>query len=236
MKKLISFIMAVTIFLSVGVFAYADEPESGNGAPNFGVIFSNEPDELNEEEQILVDMKVAQALAFASMPSTRAVTKISIPGTFTMYKQENSTLCTAACVQSVLKYLTGVLYSQSKVANDMGYNLVGILNSAIAPYLNKMQAKHFYSRATKPSQANMALYIYTAIAGNKVPAIMCIYNPSGANWYYKTSGHTLVVNAVYSDRSKVQFADPLGNYISGVPVFYEKTANIAHGVCNDLIW
>ena len=136
----------------------------------------------------------------------------------------------------MLKYLTGVLYSQSKVADDMGYNLVGILSSAIAPYLNKMQGKHFYGQSIKPSEPNMALFIYTTIAVNQVPALMCIYNPSGANWYYPTTGHTLVVNAVYSDRSKVQFADPLGNYMSGVPVFYEKTANIAHDVCNDLIW
>lgn len=235
MKKLVSFMMVITILLSFNITAYAEEPsEQKPTAPLTGVIFSTEPDELTEEEQILVNLKIAQALALANTPTTKAATKISIPGTFTMYKQENDTYCVPACIKSVLKYITGVVYTQSKIAEDVETSIMGTYNSKIAPYLNKMQAKHFYSRSTKPSEPNMALFIYTTIAQNSLPALMCI--STGSDWYYVTSGHCVVVNAIYSDRSRIQFADPLGGYLANVPVYYIKDSDDIHNVCVDLIW
>lgn len=65
---------------------------------------------------------------------------------------------------------------------------------------------------------------------------MRISNSSGANWHYATNGHALINNAVYSDNSRAQFADPLGGTQSGWPYFYEKTAAVTTNVCTHLIW
>lgn len=57
-----------------------------------------------------------------------------------------------------------------------------------------------------------------------------------ANWHNATSGHNLAVNAIYDDKSIVQFADPLGGTQSGWPSYYEKTAAVAGSVSNMVIW
>ncbi|WP_339224886.1 hypothetical protein [Paenibacillus sp. FSL H8-0332] len=70
----------------------------------------------------------------------------------------------------------------------------------------------------------------------KAPSSVGISNSTGANWHYATTGHNLEVNAIYNDKSIVQFADPLGGTQSGWPSFYEKTAAMASSVSTMVVW
>lgn len=64
---------------------------------------------------------------------------------------------------------------------------------------------------------------------------MGISDPDGNPWgLYETDGHALVVNAIYSDSCRIQFADPFG-YLDNVPSFYTKYSNVVATVCTHLI-
>ncbi|MDP4119601.1 MAG: C39 family peptidase [Bacillota bacterium] len=171
-----------------------------------------------------------------TVQANSAAYKISIPGTFTMYQQENNYYCAPASVESVLEYDTGCYYTQSDIASDLGTTSSGTDATKIAPYLNTKQDDNTYIRTATPNQSTMCNDLAFTIAGWGYPCLMSICNPTGANWHYGTNGHRLVINAVYSDDSKIQFADPLGGWEADWPCFYEKTAAIANSVCRDVIW
>ncbi|WP_248759862.1 hypothetical protein [Paenibacillus sp. ATY16] len=96
--------------------------------------------------------------------------------------------------------------------------------------MNGKQSQVYYIYAASPTQTSMLNDIYYDIVTMKAPSTMGISNPSGANWHYSTTGHSLVVNAIYDDKSKIQIADPLGGTQSGWAVYYEKTAAVAYSV------
>ena len=244
MKKWIASILSIAMLLSFGVSAYADtepatESEEENGKSYTGVIFdSDRTQEFSEEELLKLEEKLEAVERLKNAPEPRSVTKISLPGTFTIYQQENGWSCVPACVKSALKYITGIsTYTQSEIAQDMGtIDYVGTYNSAIAPYMDEMQDEYWYVRKDNPTKTSIGLYTYNAVATNDVPAFMCISNPLGENWHYPTEGHCLIINAIYSDKSKVQFADPLGGTQQGWPYFYEKDVNFLSTVCETLVW
>ena len=250
MSKAVAILVIVTIFLSclAVVQANATETEKEEKPMITGVQFPSEEEEqnylsnLSEEELLRKQQKEEQSAEIIrqkkNADSIAAVnaTKISLPGTFTMYRQENNYYCVPACVKSVLQYLNGRSDSQTRIANDLGTTAnYGTDSTKIAPYLNKKQS-FGYDRKAYPSQTSMCNNLYSTVASLKKPALMGIVNPTGNNWSYATNGHCLVINAIYSDMSKIQFADPLGGYRSGYATFYLKTAGVAYSVCREIIW
>lgn len=244
-KKCLSLFIALAMLFGVSgtVYAAAASDEAQPVVPS-GIIRPTPEEEeaywnsLSEEEKQLIAEKEAEAdwiaEEWAKQPMTRAATKISIPGTFTIYQQEETMYCAPACVKSMIQYLNGSSPSQSVIAGEMGTSfLTGTPVINIAPYLKEMVG-YYYSRQASPTQSLMCSRLYTTIVNNEKPCLMAINNPTGNNWHYPTDGHALVVNAIYSDRSKVQFADPAGGNYNRY--FYEKTAGVAHSVCTDVIW
>jgi len=65
---------------------------------------------------------------------------------------------------------------------------------------------------------------------------MGISGTTTKDWYYTTRGHSLVVNAIYDDYSKIQFGDPLGDYADGCPYFYEKDASTVSKYCTRIVY
>lgn len=243
MKKWISAVLSIAMLMSFGVNAYADtesetEADEENGKIYTGVIFDTDrSQEFTEEELLKLEEKLEAVEKLKNAPEPRVVTKISLPGTFTIYQQENDWYCVPACVKSALKYITGATYEQSKIAEDMGTIMaVGTESSKIAPYMDAMQNEYWYVRKDKPTKSSIELYTYNAVVTNKVPAFMCIINPLGEKWHYGTKGHCLIINAIYSDKSKVQFADPLGGTQQGWPYYYIKDTSFLSTVCENLVW
>ena len=192
-------------------------------------------DSLSKDDVLQIQKKEIEAKILNSQNNTKAVTKISIPGTFTIYQQINNYYCAPASVKSVLQYINGSSASQGTIANGLGTTTSGTNATRIAPYLNQNQS-FYYARFANPTKTEMCEKLYATITGPKKPCLMSIVNPSGNNWHYSTGGHRLVINAIYSDKSRVQFADPLGGTQQGYAYFYEKTASIASSVCRDIIW
>lgn len=246
MKKLItisSLILVFSVLLSFNVSANAESTDTKKMESITGVIFPDDEEEkeyissLTPEDWLRIQEKENQAVLLSSQTDTKAstATKISIPGTFTMYQQAENNYCVPACVKSVLQYANRSSASQASIASDLGTTSGGTTATQIAPYLNQKQS-FYYARISNPSQSTMCDKLYATITGPKKPCLMGIINTSGSNWHYATNGHFLVVNAIYSDKSQIQFADPLGGTHTNWPYFYLKTANVSSSVCKEIIW
>lgn len=242
MKKVIITLLALLITTSaIPLTAYAETDDLSKKSIITGELIPTEEEEqeyldsLSQDDLLRIQEKENEAKILNSQINTKAATKISIPGTFTMYQQINNYYCAPASVKSVLQYINGSSASQSTIANGLGTTSSGTNPTKIAPYLNQKQS-FYYARFANPTQTEMCDKLYATITGPKKPCLMSIVNTSGSNWHYSTGGHRLVINAIYSDKSRIQFADPLGGTQSGWPYFYLKTKAVASSVCRDIIW
>lgn len=241
MKKLISLISVFAILISSYFVVQAETIDSEQKPLITGEIIPTEEEEqfylsnLSQNDLIKIEQKEQEANKLVKQANTRAVTKISIPGTFTMYQQTTGYYCAPACIKSVLQYINGSSESQNTIANGLNTTSSGTDPTKIAPYLNKKQS-FYYVRVASPSKTTMCDNLYATITGPKKPCLMSIVNTNGSNWHYRTTGHRLVVNAIYSDKSYIQFADPLGGTQSGWSYYYLKSSTIASSVCRDIIW
>jgi len=224
------------------LFASAETIEVGNKKIIGGEIpatleeYENYLQNFSDEELQKIAEKITASEELAKQPLPRTSYKISIPGNFSIYPQETNVYCVPACVKSMLQYINGSSPSQSKIAKDLGtVDGVGTSATEIAPYLNEKQDKVYYIYKPSPSQESMCDHLYYTISEDQAPASMGIVDSSGSTWLYSTPGHSLVVNAIYSDKSIIQFADP-GGGIPGVPYFYEMSAYDASQVCSRIVF
>ena len=244
MKKFLSILLLCAILLSFPVIAHAESEDSNESEVYSGEIISSEEEEqeylssLSKTDLLKIKQKETEAKLIEkfSKPTARAAYKISIPGKFIMYQQSKSYYCVPACVKSVLQYINGKSDSQDKIANDLGTIRIGTDGRKIAPYLNKKQTSFYYARLEEPSKTLMGSCLYATIAKKHKPCLLAIVNEDGKDWHYSTPGHRLVVNAIYSDKSKIQLADPLGNTHTGWPYFYLKRLSEVNNICQDIIW
>jgi len=240
-KKLMIVLLMISLLFSFSLTTYAETEDLNKKPLITGEINLSEKEEqeyldsMSKDDFLKIQEKEQEEKLLNSQITTKAVTKISIPGTFTMYQQINNYYCAPASVKSVLQYINGSSASQSTIANGLGTTSDGTSPTKIAPYLNQKQS-FYYARFANPSQTDMCDKLYATITGPKKPCLMSIVNISGSNWHYSTGGHRLVINAIYSDKSKIQFADPLGGKQSGWPYYYLKTKSVASSVCRDIIW
>jgi len=215
--------------------------QPSSGMPS-GIVFSDgEQTVLSDYDREMIAQKKAQAAALANRPEQRTATLISIASGMSFRMQEKFTYCAPACVQMMLKYVTGdpYFYAQQSLAYFMDTSeQTGTLSNKIAPCLNNLQDDFYYVYEYEPQLAVMKNYIYSTVAYNRVPANICIYNPSGTNWYYATPGHALVVCGMYSDESEIQFMDPLAGteWAQNCPPIYLKSSSFVGGICVSIVW
>lgn len=186
---------------------------------------------LSEYDLQQIAAKEAIAAQRINPVITRAGTKITVPGTFTMYQQETDTYCIPATIKSILMYINGTSPSQKDIAGTTGTD-----PTKIPGYLNDRQNQCYYVYVDGPSKDDMCAKLYSTISYSKVPCSMGISGTSTSNWYYTTTGHSLVVNGIYDDYSYIQFGDPLGDRVAGCPYFYTKTADVASSVCTRIVY
>lgn len=169
--------------------------------------------EVIEKEELLSNLSLQNDSSQYSSISD----KISIPGNFTMYQQEIDTYCIPACIKSLLVYVNGSSPSQFAINASIKTSF-----SAIPKYVNARQDRCQYLLVNNPSAATLATSVYMDVTKYKVPAFLRLSGTTKDNWFYETPGHCVLANAIYSDKSKLQVADPLGGRVSGCPYFYEK--------------
>lgn len=247
-EKWIAAVLSIAMLMSFGINAYAGtesetEPEEENGKSYTGVIFDTDrSQEFTEEELERIEEKLASVEALKNSPVQNRLFKFTLPG-FTIEQQENDIYCVPACVKSSLTYITGKADSQSSIAKDMGTSpdIGGTFDTKIAPYMNQKQSRYTYLRSDNPSASSIGLLSYTAIVTNDAPAFICI-KATTTNWLYTTKGHCLNIRSVYTDKSKVEIADPLGGkwldypYYGKCPTYSEKTVDELALVCRTLVW
>ncbi|MBP1547761.1 MAG: C39 family peptidase [Oscillospiraceae bacterium] len=194
---------------------------------------------LPKEMQIKVQEKHNATKLLSMQPLARAATatKVTIPGTFSMYRQLEDNYCVPACVQSALGYInSSTPPTQAAIARAMGTSSSGTDRTKIPEYMNSQQSKCLYIINTNTTQTSICTAIYNTITNDKVPTFMSIENTTGSNWYYSTSGHCLINNGIYSDYSKILFSDPLGGTQAGYPTFFEKDASVVAPMCKQVVY
>ena len=215
-------VMAATTSVMVFAQEITDNTAiSGNNATVDQNEYQDYLDTLTDEQlQILQSKEQMMKNGIEPSIGARAVTKISIPGTFTMYQQETDTYCIPACIKSLLMYVNGQSPSQTAINSDVKMSF-----TTIPGYVNEFQDKCQYILSTNPSQTNLTTCVYMDIVYDEVPAFLRLSGTTSSTWYYSTSGHCVLANAIYSDKSQIQIADPLGGRVSGCPYFYLKSAS-----------
>ena len=226
--KVTCLLSAVTMLIATNpVCASAEEFESDIRLDNAVVDMSEYHDYLDtlsdeQMEAALEKEALMNSLSMQNGAEIQAVTatKLSIPGTFTMYQQETDTYCGSACVKSLLMYVNGSSPTQSSINSSINNSFTAIPN-----YVNSRQSNCQYLLVTSPTQANLQTCVYMDITNDEVPTFLRLNGTSSPSWYYATNGHCVLSNAIYSDKSIIQIADPLGGRVSGCLYFYEKSAS-----------
>lgn len=160
-----------------------------------------------------------------------SVYKISLPGTFRLYEQQNNAYCGAACVKSALMYLNGSAPSQNTI-----YLRVFNEFPRVRDYMNIKQDQCSYLFSQAPNKALMLTHFHYDITVEEAPSFVRIVVDDSEDWYYTTKGHCLLVNAIYNDKTIVQFADPSANSETRWNAFYLMPADQIAGVCKDVIY
>ncbi|WP_419876193.1 C39 family peptidase [Candidatus Pristimantibacillus sp. PTI5] len=246
-KRFLGFLLALSMIFSFVTVASAEENKAekiGTAPSGLKVLTPAENDKyfssLSENEKAKINEKIRSAEKVAEEHATQArtlaATKISIPGTFTMYQQTQSYYCSPAVTKSIVQYLAGSSDSQATIASKLGTTTGGTDPTKVPAYLNSKQSTVNYIYSANPSQTSLLTSLYHDVVTMDSPGSVGISNSTGANWHYATNGHHLAVNAIYDDKSKVQFADPLGGTQSGWPYYYEKTAAVTSSVTIRVIW
>ena len=244
MKRLLTVMLVVSVFLSMSVTASATEtqfevPEVSSNTIFFGenVLTKEQNSEYLASLSSYDLQKIAEKEEYATQISSarkiRAGSLITVPNTYTMYQQETDNYCIPATVKSILMYINGSSPSQATIADTTGTD-----PTKIPGYLNDRQDACYYVYTAKSNfdQDGMCSKLYSTIVNNKVPASMGISGTTSSNWYYATNGHSLAVFGIYDDYSYIRIGDPLGDRVAGCPYFYSKTASACYNVCTRLVW
>lgn len=245
LRKTLSLCLALTMAACTAVSASAEtlsKPVSGGLIVDNGSAYKTYVNSLSKEDNAKLAKKKADFARFEKQQSKKGnlkvlgATKLTIPGTFTLYHQNTSYYCAPACVQSVLKYINGSAPTQSSIANGLGTTSSGTNMSNIAGYLNNKQDDCWYVLSSRPNQTTMCNAINYTITREKDPCIMGIVDQYGSYWHYATYGHAIIANGIMSDKSEIQISDPDWDKDKGYEPFYMKKSSTASKVCVGVIY
>lgn len=139
---------------------------------------------------------------------------------FTIYMQEEDNYCGPACIKSALRFITGSSPSQTTIHKSINMDF-----TKIPGFVNAREKKCYYVWGYFNNTSDLMNKIETDVVRVNVPVFLRIDGTTSSNWYYATSGHCILATGIYTDKSKVQIADPLGNRLPGCPYFYLKDAS-----------
>lgn len=160
--------------------------------------------------------------------------EMALPGTFTLYSQDFSFFCVPASVKTALQYINGESPSQIRI-----YLSTSTAVANIEAYMELKQDKNLYELKINPDERYMTnCFRYDIV--HEVPSFIGIKVDDASDWgdYYTTqaNGHCLLVNALLSDYSEIQLADPASKSNNTIPPFYWMSANYVANACEKIVW
>lgn len=242
LKRTLSACLALAIGASSAICANAETVKNsfiGGYIPDNGsyvkTLSKKEQNAIKEKEQKVKLFE--KTIAAQSNLKKLGATRVSVPGTFTIYQQTEKNYCCAASTKSVINYINGSSASQDSIAKDIGVKGAGATFDNVKKYLNSKQSDCYYVIKTTPTKDSMCSAINYTITNEKDPCIMGIVDPTGTTWKkYATYGHAICVHAIYSDKKTIRVADPAYSDKDKIPAFYDVSSDTAAKVCNELLY
>lgn len=234
-KRLSCVIASVVLTTSlIGQTTFADE-KAGLGqdyALADESVYQEYLSTLSDEQlrEIALKESMLQEVMTQSNTTSTYLTRISLPGNFTIYQQAADTYCIPACIQSTLIYINGSAPFQ--------WFIDGFINrdfTAIPGFINNYQSRSPYILKLNPTQDELTSTIIVDM-NLEIPTFLRIRGTSTPSWYYKTSGHCILATGIYSDRSYIEMADPYGGLIEDCPKYYMKSAKTVSTYTNQLVY
>lgn len=236
MKRAICVILMILISLQMSVIASADTVSLPDVDYLKDEAFLEYYNSLSAEEQALLCEKITEALEYAEEPMPRAATLYSISDNYRLYRQERSYYCAPACVKSILKYITGDTFSQSDLAEEMYTTSTGTPIMNVKTCLNNNQDDYNYNlwNTIDFDTTEMCTYIYFTVYRRSKPLLFGLGPTSEDYWEYANSGeHAVNIIGIYSDKSKLEIADPGYGLFGSI---YERSARDANRFYEAMIW
>ena len=235
MKTFKSLITAGLIWAICIVPVKAEEPDDYNGFGNP----SQEEIELNEH---INEMKSSYVPGDEIQSNYRM---LNVP---TYYQQEDN-FCAPACVQMILKYLTGITYSQYTLANNdnLKTNNNGTIVGNIPPVLNSYISSSF-NYAYETTSNHTIVYAFRASINQGYPCIanvqLSILYPGlsvSGNHYVVVKGFSYPDNVTQSMNSNTKYFTYIDPYnfpgIGGThTVTSTRMNNSINGATGYYIW
>lgn len=238
--------MIFTVLISASFSSVANARDSVKEKPNVpsGIIIPSQEEienyynSLGSEERTRLACKMREALRFSAAKSPSARGLITVPGSFTIFQQEDPDWCAAATLKSIFMYINGFSYSQATIASDLGYPSEDPSIWSVWKYLNNHQNRYYYSLTNKANfnQNGLVAILNYTISTAQLPAMLFIVAGSYDGWPYTTDGHTLVAYGLNSTYNLVQIADPYGGTYPWISSYYGIGSQTVYNVCEALAW
>lgn len=151
------------------------------------------------------------------------------------YAQENFTTCGAACARMVVKYLSGVEYTESSIVSEIvnaggapvgggGLYLKGVMD-----YVNSKQSVWPYLDNYDKDFTAFTNRLYGTVVDMKCPVIVGVLESASPEWkfcYDQYLGrHFVVINQFRTDKAYVHVMDPYAMFV-GRPEYREYTISM----------
>ena len=228
MKKWISVLLCLALFFMCVVPCFAENTIGPSGA------LPPTEEELAEAEATFNP----DVLSLDWTDNTRAATWYGM--TMTYYAQLQSMSCGPACTRMVLKYVTGIGYSEATIRNGMVYSETsGTTLGALTNYI-KDKSDRYYTNYYGTSQAYIMSGMMSSIRNYDSPPSVGLKSSQAYGFPVTGSGgHFIVINGITSDLDTVKVLDPWSGYSGNgyngsLPANYQITANNLMNAYNSL--
>lgn len=185
LKNVMVTFMLIILCMTYSLSVFAEESTlNGFGNPT--------PEELEENDKIIA-LKEKAVRNNEINETVYSNIMLSVP----YYAQEYSYYCAPACVQMVIKYLTGTYYSQSTLASLLGTTTSETYVYMVAQVLNSLKANDGYYYGYNTIYQKDIIYAFRYAISRGYPVIPNVLttslNPQYAEYNLSPSGRYIVV-------------------------------------------
>lgn len=185
LKNGMTILMVIVLCMTCSLPAIAEESiMNGFGNPT--------PEDLEENDRIIT---LKERESRNNDINEIVYTNIMLPVPY--YAQEYSYYCAPACVQMVIKYLTGTYYSQSILASLLGTTTSGTYVYMVAQVLNNLKTNDGYYYGYNTIYQKDIIYAFRYAISRGYPVIPNVLTTTLNNLYslnnLSPSGHYIVV-------------------------------------------
>lgn len=205
--KMVSYLMCFVLFLSMVIPASATVIPQG--------LKEATPEDLQRAAE-LEQQYAAQKMQGGIQPASTTIDKAIA---LTYYGQELVDSCASASTRMVLRFLTGIPYSETTVRANTGYQAgIGSSMTNVCLYLNQEQSTIGYIASYGKNETTMHDNLYTTIVNWTAPCIVGLAESIYLGFPYNGGAHAVVANGYDNTGTNVTFdiMDPWAGYIGDI--------------------